>query len=752
MNSEGQRWALSQLQEIADASNHQFELLAARAPAGAGQALEVEVSIDCSGYPKEPNGIPFRARERLVLRIPAEFPLDRPDALFAHIRYGHFPHVQWGKQICLYQSTDTEWQPSDGMYGFVQRLDDWLRHTARGEFDPLGFPLHPPAAYRGATFAPMVIPRVNAPSVTPPWWVGYAEITAETEVRAELGQWHCYNNKIPETRLAVAILLPTDMPAEYPTKIKDLERILAPRDVSPDLIKLLLEMAALRNKEGKPLYFILGAAMRGMSGNNERLQHLACWFVNSEQSQLLYTAVLKSEEQQGRTAAAEFAQWAETASINWCTVKEERPEIIIPRDEGSALSWWRGRSVTLFGCGAIGSVLAMLLVRANIAKIRLYDYGLVAPGNLVRQNYDRRLIGYNKVSATKVSLQGIRPELEVEALTTNVVRALRTSAERVFDADVVIDATASTRVAAALEKHFRDHDGARPPIASLVLGHIADRALMTYAVAGAHGVAIDLDRRAKIELASTVTGRAMLDEFWPLQGRTANLFQPEPGCSDPTFVGSAADVFGLSASMLNVLSRWLCDANSSERRAYVLVAPGLTTKSKFSAEHEFTWPPDAVFVDERQSYQIRMTAAARNVLLAWIRAARRRMGPTVETGGLLFGQIDDFLKVVWIDEVSGPPPDSLASPTGFVCGVAGTADLNAEKSKRTRDSVRFIGMWHTHPYGRPRPSCTDLRAMSKLWKLPDFTARHFLMLIVGGSEGWYHMAGHLFARRRRGKR
>src|SRR5258705_6062387 len=221
MNSEGQRWALSQLQEIADASNEQFELRAVREPAEAGKALEVEVSIDCRGYTKHANGIPFRARERIVLRITAEFPLDRSDALFAHARYASFPHVQWGKQICLYQSSDSEWQPDDGMYGFVQRLDEWLRHTARGEFDPVGFPLHPPVAYRGATFAPTVIPRVNAPVVTPPWWVGYAAMTAETEVRAEFGQWHHYNDNLPDTRLAVAILLPTDMPPEYPTKIKD---------------------------------------------------------------------------------------------------------------------------------------------------------------------------------------------------------------------------------------------------------------------------------------------------------------------------------------------------------------------------------------------------------------------------------------------------------------------------------------------------------------------------------------------------
>jgi hypothetical protein len=52
MNTEGQRWALTQLQEIADASNHQFELLAASEPTEVGQPLEIQVSIDCSGYPK----------------------------------------------------------------------------------------------------------------------------------------------------------------------------------------------------------------------------------------------------------------------------------------------------------------------------------------------------------------------------------------------------------------------------------------------------------------------------------------------------------------------------------------------------------------------------------------------------------------------------------------------------------------------------------------------------------------------------
>src|SRR5450755_1194775 len=85
-----------------------------------------------------------------------------------------------------------------------------------------------------------------------------------------------------------------------------LEGVLAARNVSADMVQLLLEMAALRNKEGKPLYFILGSATRGVSGAAERLQHLACWFVSAEQSALLYTAVIRAEENEGKFAAAEF--------------------------------------------------------------------------------------------------------------------------------------------------------------------------------------------------------------------------------------------------------------------------------------------------------------------------------------------------------------------------------------------------------------------------------------------------------------
>ena len=118
-----------------------------------------------------------------------------------------------------------------------------------------------------------------------------------------------------------------------------------------------------------------------------------------------------------------------------------------------------------------------------------------------------------------------------------------------MSADVIVNATASTTVATALEKLFRSTPKAHPPIISMALGHRADQALMTMAVQAVPGITLDIDRRSKIAFCNTAHAKHVLDEFWPVEIGRTRLFQPEPGCSSPTFRGSAADVMALSAQI-----------------------------------------------------------------------------------------------------------------------------------------------------------------------------------------------------------
>ena len=738
--TDGQEWALAQLQEVA-ASNQAMEIVSVTRPTDSESRLRAELSIDCSTYSHAEGGLPLRHRERVVITIPADFPLDRPEVRSTHKRFAGFPHVQWGDYLCLYQSPETEWSPADGMFGFLERLDAWLRAGALGQLDPTGLPLHPPAVY--AQRSQYVVPRVDAPPVTPPWWIGYAEIEDETVGAVLLGKWHAYDGEIPKIRLASAILLPTDMPFEYPSTFRTLAETLVERAVTVDLLRVVLELTALRAPEGKALYVLLGAAMRGVAGEIDRKQHLACWYISPERAASLRELAGK-DQTDAKARASDFDAWAGDTQVEWCRVREDRPEFVVPRDLGSPLAWWRSKRVTILGCGALGSAVALMLARAGIAHLRLYDRAGVAPGVLSRQNFQRHQIGYTKSSATFRNVEAVNPAIEVVDRPINVVHALRTEADKLFDCDVIVNATASVAVAAALEKHLSNETKLHPPIVSMAVGHKCDVGMVTLGIHGVAGVAQDLERRTKIALANASNGQDFLDEFWPLPGQRHKLFQPEPGCSDPTFVGSAADVQGLSAGLLNVASSWLAEPTTSARCC--LIRAPHTIRPQRPAIVQFAWPADRVITDHRHGFHIRCTPGAERDLLGWIRSSRRLRGPRVETGGLLFGQFDEFLKIAWVTEVSGPPPDSRASAEGFLCGVAGTKELSEEKRARTRGSVSFIGMWHTHPGSIPSPSCTDFSAMSKLRESPSSAPRHFLMLILGGDMESPQFEGFVFAR------
>ena len=748
MKSGGQVSALEQLEEIAGKSNGALEIVEVTEPADADPYLRVGISVDCRRYPRVEGGIPYRPRERLVILIPQQFPLEIPKIRFNHSDYGEFPHIQWGNSICLYQSTETEWYPGDGMTGFIERVDDWLRAGAANQLDPTGLPLHPPVAYlHGQPLS--VVPTQNTPTPEPPLWAGYAKIINENEVCIELGEWLERDNIPLETRVAPAILLPGDMPFEYPDTVAELKGVLEKRSIPLEIIRLLLSMGALRNPDGKPLIFILGAAMRGIAGS-ERRQHLTAWRITAEHALELRTAVLASTEANPVDEHL-FQQWTDQAKIDWCSVLEDRPEIIVQRDTGTPAQFWRGRHVAILGCGAIGSAIAMLLARAGVAKLQLYDKTVVKPGLLVRQLFYRHQIGCRKAIATGALARSINPKIDVVPHNRNILDVLGTTemAKALFEADVVIDATASRRVAIALEFHFRNWPKNHPPIVSMVIGYKADAGLMTLAQRDVAGISYDLDRRMKLELANSSNGRQLLNEFWPTRAQAPRLFQPEPGCSDPTFVGSVVDISFLTGRMLNVASGWLARGTSDRAYGFGMYFPTATqTIADLPPEAEYSWTSDSIYIESRLDYQIRLAPAADASMLSWMRSSERKYGSEVETGGVLFGQVDDFLKVIWVSIASGPPPDSTSDRSGFFCGTRGVAQMNQEFVKRSRGSISFIGMWHTHPGSAPDPSSIDRDSMERLFASSDFQGRHFLMMIIGGSWKTPLIAGSLFERSR----
>ncbi|MGD9893179.1 MAG: ThiF family adenylyltransferase [Dehalococcoidia bacterium] len=773
----GQEQALLELREIAAEDPAAFEILEVEQLTTSGH-LPILISVGTSGAGQEglltqtgPRAR-IRARERFRVLVPASFPFEYPLVLVQHDRFAGLPHVQWRRSICLYVSPTTEWQPSDGMFGFLERLLKWIERAAAGALDPAGEPLHPPAVYP-TTEGGAVVVRADAPLTTEEPWLGIAVLRRISQVRVDLVDWAdlsdaqnlLYNSpadvaskwlegedRLGSLVLGLAVLLPKPTQYEYPVNARALVDILAGQGISKDsLISGLALLALLNNRfaphrhadeaEDTPIFMVVGAPMRGMAGG-ERRQHLAVWRLSElgrDIVRLLDNVFSDYTEQAsvGEKAKDLLSEWLDVAGLDWARVYEERPEVSTRRDAGSPLEEIRGKHVMLLGCGAIGGHAAEYLVRAGVACLTLVDNGRVSPGVLVRQPYDDSDIHRPKAEALAAGLHRMRPDLNVRVIVGDARKTVLADDE-LRDVDLIIDAAANAAVTALLERRRRDWPWPRPSIVTMLLGHRATRAMTTVAPSDYTGSGIDLMRKVKVAVFADPDLDAFAEDFFPDPPRS-DYFQPEPGCSEATFVGADADVAALTATLLtHSLSLWRSAADSA-RAAAVLVDLGLDTKFPAKLRHIW-WPADVVHRDTDAPLEIRISPSAFAEVRAECRLMARRRGSEIETGGILLGEIDDACGIAWVSAATGPPPDSRASARAFICGVDGVEELITSHDRASGGALRFVGMWHCHPFGSARPSPVDDEGMRELVTPLAQAPRRALLLIIGGRgarwESW----------------
>src|SRR5947208_1450977 len=98
--------------------------------------------------------------------------------------------------------------------------------------------------------------------------------------------------------------------------------------------------------------------------------------------------------------------------------------------------------VTLCGCGALGTVLANVLVRAGVGHMRLVDRDFIETHNLQRQVlFDEHDVAENlpKAEAAARKLGAINSAVHVEPVVTDIDRT--NILELVQDADLILDGT-----------------------------------------------------------------------------------------------------------------------------------------------------------------------------------------------------------------------------------------------------------------------------------------------------------------------
>ena len=743
--SPGPNLALEQLRAIASVPGSPLELLDFDEIEREG--LSVHVSIDCSGIVTSPCGMPLRAREPFYIGVPEDFPFEAPVLLVSHKRFLGYPHVYWGRYLCLYQAPETEWNSSDGMFGFMERVDLFLRSAAAGKLDPMGAPMHPPTTPASKKRdLPTVIPKVNAPNTGGDTWFGFATIENISRRRIDVTGWtSVLDEQWPDVPFAPAVLLSQPLSHQFPSKIGELIVALQERGVSRNTLILLLRCALIQSENDSPLLLLIGAPMRGIKGEQIPKQHLTAWWIESEVANAFRLLMPKTtDSKELRDLRAEYEEKCfnilEKQPVHWCPLLEDRPEIIVRRDKDTPANWFRGKSVAIWGCGAIGAQIAEGVVRAGAARLVIYDNARIKPGVLIRQPYEDLEVGYYKANALELRMQRIRPDLVIEANVADVRHAALNRVDWHDNVDIVFDATASRAVLAKLEWTRKIHFQ-RVPIASLVLGPRAEKGMVLVTGAGHSGGPFDVCRSAKLRLLRDRRGQTFLEDFFPES--PARPFQPEPGCSEPTFVGSYSDVATLTHMMLNAVPDILGSIGPSEAEARFYGA--LLDQQNSVTYLSYRIGGRLLSVDPANTFEIRISQNAWLQMQRHVDHSAWHFGQRVETGGIILGERDETLKIMWVDEFSPPPSDSTLTPTEFICGTRGTAQLHAKRDRESCGSIRYIGMWHTHPESLPVPSLTDLLAVSKLHSETGGQFAHSLMVIIGTPYHRLALASYAFS-------
>ncbi|MFG3603164.1 ThiF family adenylyltransferase [Micromonospora chersina] len=730
----GQSEALSELAEIVRINDGRIRIEDVRDPQQEGQPLAVDMTINCRGETTTDSSVRLEDWEPVTVLVPPRFPFEHPEVTLPHRRFAGLPHVMWANAICLYLAAN-DWDPGRRMHGFVVQMLTWFEEVARGTISGPEVPWHAPLTHWRTGEYLMI--RTDLPESLENesgLWLALAVVESIGGGLYDVHRWLRGRDEADEIRawhdrrareedvdagggifLAPAVALPEPVGFAYPNGREELLAALAGQGLAHQEYRELREFTRDFNREvwdgdgQAPALLLLGSPAPDRYAIPSRIAHVAAWALDVGE---------------------------DLDEVGWLTVFDQRPRITTRRDTTRPAQWLVGKRILVLGCGALGAPTAEFCVRAGAAETYVVDDGKVRPGVLVRQPYTFEDIGRNKATALAERLSVINPDVLVPSGSFDAISLINGDLP-MPEVDLVIDATANRSVASALEWARWTAERPPPPLLSMMVGHDCERAAATLALPSASGAGIDVLRRLGIAASADANLYDLLDDFFPGHPRGAP-FQPEPGCSDPTYVGSAADLAAFAGQLLNDGLAILTSAEKAQGRAFprrwASVVRTSTAGAAGAARQRLSWTNDHVRLDPVLRYQMRVDPAALASMRREVALMADRRGPHVETGGMLLGQIDRASRVVWITDADGPPPGSAASAEGLMLDPTAARGWARRRRRLTRGMVAYIGAWHTHPDYLALPSPVDRRAMDEMAS----DGMPVLLMILGGGSG--HLA------------
>lgn len=374
----------------------------------------------------------------------------------------------------------------------------------------------------------------------------------------------------------------------------------------------------------------------------------------------------------------------------------------------------------LLGAGALGSGVLDYAVRGGASAMTVIDKDLLLPHNLARHRADRLGVRSSKSEVAAELAKARVQDVEVTAVESDVARMTDDEfSEAISGCEVIVDATADPQVRRMLSK-TKPHN---LPVMRTEIFHQGRLGVSLITKTG-HSATLNFLFQFLI---SEAASRNELVQSWVRYESSRDFLQEELllgfGCRSLTTRLPAYKVDAHCSASFSLLKKALTEPFKPLIAMHALDDDGLSLGS-----HLIEVPPVEVFKDQDglNGWCVKVS----DHVLAKIHSQRMDKAPN-ETGGYLYGSIDDIAMEICVVAASPEPPGTDASPTGIRLSRSGQTPYEKAFLRRTSNRLPPIGTWHSHPAGGPAASAVDMATINTFKEQDSRRALPTIMAITG---------------------